>query len=127
MIRSYLPPLAILTGILAFALWCGTSTQTDVQRWQDQLEQAEALSLREDWDGAAEILSAGYRDWLTRQFWLHIIQRHDVLNDAEAMYLRALAFASAEEESEFRAELADLRTQLRILAEMEQFGLKNIL
>lgn len=127
MIRSYLPPLAILAGVLAFALWCGTSTQSDVHRWQDQLEQAETLSLQEDWAGAAETLSAGYRDWLTRQFRLHIIQQHDLLNDAEAMYLRALAFASAEEESEFRAELADLRTQLCILEEMERFDLKNIL
>ena len=127
MIRSYLPSLAVLAAMLAFSLWCGASAQADAQRWQTQLEQAEQLASQEDWSGAAEALSAGYRDWSSRQFRLHIIQRHDILSAAEAMYCRALAFASAEEESEFRAELADLRTQLRILSEAEQFDLKNIL
>ena len=52
---------------------------------------------------------------------------HDAVNSAEAMYLRAMAFAKSEEDSEFRAELADLRAQLRLLAEMEKFSLSNVL
>ena len=49
------------------------------------------------------------------------------MDDAEAMYRRCAAFAAAEEPSEFRAELADLDDQLRLLAEMERFSIKNVL
>ena len=43
------------------------------------------------------------------------------------MYHRSLAFAQSREDSELRAELADLRDQLRLLAEMEEFSVKNVL
>ena len=43
------------------------------------------------------------------------------------MYHRALAFAESEEDSELQAELADLRDQLRLLSEMEEFSLRNLL
>ena len=49
------------------------------------------------------------------------------MDDAEAMYRRALAFAAAREPDEFRAEIADLRDQLRLLAEMERLDIRNIL
>ena len=43
------------------------------------------------------------------------------------MYRRAMAFAAAREPNEFRAELSDLRDQLRLVAERERFTIKNIL
>ena len=43
------------------------------------------------------------------------------------MYRRAAAFLKTREASELQAELADLRDQLRLLAEMERFSIKNIL
>ena len=49
------------------------------------------------------------------------------MDDAEAMYRRAKAFAGAREPSEFQAELADLMDQLRLLAEMETGSIRNIL
>ena len=52
---------------------------------------------------------------------------HDAVDGAEAMFRRAEAFAETEELSEFRAELADLTSQLRLLAEMERLSIKNIL
>ena len=56
-----------------------------------------------------------------------LVTEHDAVDDAEAMYRRAMAFAATRETTEFRAELADLRDQLRLLAEMERFNVKNIL
>ena len=125
--RALLPPLAILAAVLAFSLWSGSAVRADSLRWRQQLEQAEALAQQENWAAAAETLSGSYRDWSGQQKKLHILLRHDVIDDAEAMYLRAMAFAATEEPNEFRAELADLRSQLRLLAELEQFSLKNVL
>lgn len=39
----------------------------------------------------------------------------------------ALAFAATRELTEFRAEISDLRDQLRLLAETERLDIKNVL
>lgn len=56
-----------------------------------------------------EVLTDSYTDWSGKQTYLHIVTEHDAVDDAEAMYRRAMAFAATRELTEFRAELADLR------------------
>ena len=125
--KDMLPPVGVLAVILAFALWNSAVITGHTQRWRDQLQQAEALALDEDWQAAGVALAKSYEDWSERQVFLHIVSEHEAVDDAEAMYRRAMAFAAEQESSEFRAELADLQDQLRLLAEMERFSLKNVL
>lgn len=125
--KGYLPPIAVLAAILAFAVWNSRTMQADTDRWRAQLQQADTLAQAGDWSGAAAVLSDSYEDWSARQTYLHIVSEHDAVDDAEAMYHRSAAFAAAQEPSEFRAELSDLRDQLRLLAEMEHFSIRNIL
>ena len=125
--KDMLPPVAVLAVILAFALWNSAVITGHTQRWRDQLQQAEALALDENWQAAGDALAKSYEDWSERQVFLHIVSEHEAVDDAEAMYRRAMAFAAEQESSEFRAELADLQDQLRLLAEMERFSLKNVL
>ena len=125
--KDMLPPVGVLAVILAFALWNSAVITGHTQRWRDQLQQAEALALDEDWQAAGDALAKSYEDWSERQVFLHIVSEHEAVYDAEAMYRRAMAFAAEQESSEFRAELADLQDQLRLLAEMERFSLKNVL
>ena len=125
--RAYVKPLAVLAAILAFALWNGAAMTRHTDRWRAQLEQADALAQAEEWSRAVEVLADSYTDWSGKQTYLHIVTEHDAVDDAEAMYRRCLAFAATRESTEFRAELADLRDQLRLLAEMERFNVKNIL
>ena len=125
--RPWLIPLAVLTAILAFCLWNSAAMTGHTDRWRAQLAQAGELARAEDFSGAAEALEASYRDWSRHQTYLHIVTEHDAVDDAEAMYRRAAAFAAAQEPSELRAELADLNDQLRLLAEMERFSIKNVL
>lgn len=125
--KDMLPPVGVLAVILAFALWNSAVITGHTQRWRDQLQQAEALALDENWQAAGDALAKSYEDWSERQVFLHIVSEHEAMDDAEAMYRRAMAFAAEQESSEFRAELADLQDQLRLLAEMERFSLKNIL
>ena len=113
--------------ILAFALWNSAAITGHTQRWRDQLQQVEELAADENWQATADALSESYADWSGSQVYLHIVSEHDAVDDAEAMYHRCLAFASAKEDSEFRAELADLRAQLALLAEMERHTVRNIL
>ena len=125
--KAYLKPLAVLAAILAFALWNGAAMTAHTDRWRAQVEQADALAQAEDWSRAVEILADSYADWSGKQTYLHIVTEHDAVDDAEAMYRRAKAFAGAREPSEFQAELADLMDQLRLLAEMETGSIRNIL
>ena len=125
--KSLAVPLAVLGVILAFALWNSRCVTAETDRWREQLRQAELLSQAGEWERAAAALSDSYGDWAARQTYLHIVAEHDAIDGAESMYRRAMAFAATEELSEFRAELADLRDQLRLLAEMEEFSIGNVL
>ena len=103
--RALFLPAAVLGLLLAFSLWNSFAMSAHVQRWQSQVDEAIRLA----------------------QTYLHTVTQHDAVDDAGAMYHRAMAFAACQEDSEFQAEAAGLRDQLRLLAEMEQFSVKNIL
>ena len=124
--KSLAVPLAVLGVILAFALWNSRCVTAETDHWREQLRQAELLAQAGEWERAAAALSDSYGDWAARQTYLHIVAEHDAIDGAESMYRRAMAFAATEELSEFRAELADLRDQLRLLADMEKFSIGNV-
>ena len=125
--KRFFPPLAVLAAILALSLWNARVMEGQTSHLRSQLLQVQKLAAAENWQGAENALADSYADWTSRQTYLHIVTEHDAVDDAEAMYRRAMAFAAARESSELRAELADLRDQLRLLAEMERFSIKNVL
>lgn len=125
--KYWLPPTAILAGLMLFCLWDANHMQQETLRWRDQLDQADQMAVAENWPDALEILEDSYQDWRSRWLYVHIVSRRDAADDAEAMYRRAMAFAKTEEISEFRAEISDLRDQMRVLADMESFSFHNIL
>lgn len=124
--KLWFPPAVILAGILLFSLWDADQMQNDTDRWCTQLQLADQLAVAEDWNGALETLEDSYLDWKSRWLYLHIVSSRDVADNAESMYLRAMAFAKTEEITEFRAELSDLQNQLRVLRDMESFKLHMI-
>jgi hypothetical protein len=125
--KDYLVPITILAVIFGFALWNGITIQKNTARWSSQLQQAVQMISTENWDSINCTLQNSYNDWQNRQTYLHIVLEHDAINDADAMYRRALAFTKAQEPKELRAELANLQDQLTLLTEMERLSLKNIL
>lgn len=124
--RGFVVPAAVLAAVLAFCLWNGAAMAARTARWRAPLEEADHLAQAGDWDGAEAAIGESYDGWTRYQTWLHCVTGHEVVDGAEAMYRRALAFAGAGEESELRAELADLREQLRRLAEMEELSVRNV-
>ena len=125
--RAYLPSLLLLCAMLALSLWNSGRIQQETERWRGQLEQADALAAEQLWPEALSAVEDSYRDWQGQQTYLHIVAEHDVLDDAEAMYHRAAAFALEREAAEFRAEIQHLRHQLTLMAETERFSMKNVL
>ncbi len=125
--KAYLLSVLTLLAVLSLALWNSASMAGRTQRWQGQLDQVEALATDGAWEEAYQALEESYGDWSSSQAYLHIVSHHDVLDEAEAMYRRAAVFICLQEESSLLGELLDLRHQLRLLSEMEQLSIKNVL
>ena len=121
-----LPASALLLLFLLSAV-NGIVLSRRVEHWQHQRSQAEYWADQSQWDQTIAALEESYQDWQHAQGYLHVVLDHTAVDDAEAMYHRARAFALTEEPSEFRAETAHLRAQLALLADMEQFSIQNIL
>jgi len=120
-------PAAVLAAILAFCLWNSAAVASRTALWRTELEEADRFAQSGGWEAAAAVIRDSYAGWSDCQTWLHCVAAHDAVDDAEAMYQRALAFAESGEGSELRAELADLRDQLRLLSKKEEFSVRNVL
>lgn len=88
--RALFLPAAVLGLLLAFSLWNSFAMSAHVRRWQSQVDEAVRLAEDGDWSGAAAALDAGYADWSRKQTYLHTVTQHDAVDDAGAMYHRAM-------------------------------------
>ena len=68
--KAYLPPLAVLAVILAFAVWNSLSMSEDTSRWRDQLQCADAQAQAGNWPAATAELVDSYKDWSAHQTYL---------------------------------------------------------
>jgi len=125
--KALLAPAATLVLLFALSLWNGFTIQKETARWSSQLQQAVYFIQSENWSAIETAIQTSYEDWRGKQTYLHIVLEHEAIDNAEAMYQRAFAFASAKDSQELQAELADLLHQLTLLSEMEQLSIKNIL
>lgn len=125
--RFLLPPLLLLVLLTGGALYHAHAVSQLTEAWVSSLEASADSALRNDWDSAATQLSACYADWQGRRTYLRITISHASVDAVDSMYCRAMAFAETQEVSEFHAELAGLRAQLRLLADAERLHAENIL
>ena len=95
--RMLLPPIFVLAALLAFSLWNIRHMEGETNRWREQLQGADQLALSGEWAEALDALWESYDDWSHSQTYLHIVSHHDAVDDAEAMYRRAMAFAETQE------------------------------
>ena len=81
----------------------------------------------ENWDSVRDDLSALHESWDAHATYFHIILQHDELNEVESLLARADSFTFEQDEAEFRACVAELQSQLRVLSEMQEISIPNIL
>ena len=125
--KAILPPALLLCALLGLSLWNGAVISRETEACSAAVEQARTAAAEGDWSAAESALRQGYDRWRGRQTYLHIVEPHTAVEEAEAMFRRAIAFAAVREDAEFQAETAGLLAQLRVLAEMEQLRIGNIL
>ena len=118
---------SVLTALLAFCLINSVWLSHRCEEWNDSLLRIDTLARAESWDEAESQLEDVYADWQSVQIWLHIIIEHKELDEAESLFCRARVLAEEEDSVEFRAHIADLLSQLRLLRELEEPSLPNVL
>ena len=76
----------------------------------------------------AALLNAAVADGLVTD-WCAALDKlqHDELNEVESLLARADSFAFEQDEGEFRACVAELKSQLLVLSEMQEISIQNIL
>lgn len=125
--KAFYIPLGLLILILGFSLWTGRYVEQRTDHWNEMLEETRQLAHQEEWDRAAARLEAAYADWSVSQTFFHIIMAHSELDEAESLFAGAFALCREEEDADFYSLLAQLTSQLRLLAETQSLSVKNVL
>lgn len=125
--KAYLLPIGLLLAMILAAVWNSHAIETKTDAWGARLQMAGQLAGQGNWSAAEDTLQAAHADWSAHQIWLRTTIRHDGIDSAEKLYRRAMSFAKTQEPDEFQAEIAELLTDLSLLAEAERLSLRNIL
>ena len=127
MTKYFAVPVAVLALLLGLSLENGRRVESDAAKWLEAVEAATGSAERENWPEARDILREARESWESRKPWLHVVTAHDELEAADALFAEADSFAQERDMAEFRAAAAQLAVQLRVVSDMQQLTLRNIL
>ena len=125
--KHILFPTAILLTLFGLSLWNAQIVADHVESWCSELEAIQTSAEQEDWDDVTRSLEHVYEAWSKQQTYFHIMIEHAELDAAEALFAKSASFAYEQDTAEFRANTAELLSQLYLLREMEEISIKNIL
>ena len=120
-------PAAVLALLLGLSLENARILRADTADYLAAVEQATAAAEREDWEAALDALYGAQERWDARKPLLHIVTAHDELEAVDALFATTESFAIEQDRAEFRAEAAELSAQLRVVAELQQLSVRNVL
>ena len=80
-----------------------------------------------NWPAVHDSLAALHESWDKHTAYFHIVLQHDELNEVESLLARADSFAFEQDKAELRACIAELKSQMLILSEMQEISIRNIL
>lgn len=125
--RFFYIPFFLLLSLLFASLANAYASGHYVEAWCREISAIQDAAQEENWEKVREQLGALHECWDERAAYFHIILQHDELNEVESLLARARSFAIEQDEGEFRACAAELQSQLRVLSEMQEISIKNIL
>ena len=125
--RFFWIPFLLLLALFGATLVNAAVADRLVEDWCTELDQLQSTAQAEDWDSVRDELSVLHESWDAHVTYFHIILQHDELNEVESLLARADSFAFEQDEGEFRACVAELKSQLLVLSEMQDISIQNIL
>ena len=120
--RFFWIPFLLLLALLNAAVADGL-----VQGWCAQLDDLQDTAQAEDWPAVHDSLAALHESWDKHTAYFHIVLQHDELNEVESLLARADSFAFEQDKAELRACIAELKSQMLVLSEMQEISIRNIL
>ncbi len=125
--RFFWIPFLLLLALFSATLVNACAADRIVESWCVSLDDLQRSAQAEDWSAVRDSLAALHKSWDERSAYFHIVLQHDVLNEVEALLAKADIFAAEQDEEELRACIAELRSQLLVLSEIQEISIKNIL
>ena len=125
--RFFWIPFLLLLALFSATLVNACAADRIVESWCVSLDDLQRSAQAEDWSAVRDSLAALHESWDARTAYFHIVLQHDVLNEVEALLAKADIFAAEQDEEELRACIAELRSQLLVLSEIQEISIKNIL
>ena len=125
--RFFWIPFLLLLALFSATLVNACAADRIVESWCVSLDDLQRSAQAEDWSAVRDPLAALHKSWDARSAYFHIVLQHDVLNEVEALLAKADIFAAEQDEEELRACIAELRSQLLVLSEIQEISIKNIL
>ena len=125
--RFFWIPFLLLLALFSATLVNACVADRIVESWCVSLDDLQRSAQAEDWPAVRDSLAALHKSWDKRSAYFHIVLQHDVLNEVEALLAKADIFAAEQDEEELRACIAELRSQLLVLSEIQEISIKNIL
>ena len=125
--RFFWIPFCLLLALFGAVLVNAAVADGLLTDWCAALDRLQNTAQAEDWDSVRGDLSVLHESWDAHATYFHIILQHDELNEVESLLARADSFAFEQDEAEFRACVAELQSQLRVLSEMQEISIPNIL
>ena len=125
--RALIVPLLLLAAMFSATLYNSSLISRQTDRWLTELEAVDQAIDKENWQQAAQQLQSINNSWHSRQLYLHIVTRHNELDEAASLFSQLTVLCDEQDAAELRLHLANLCSQLKLLAEMEQLTVANIL
>lgn len=119
---------AILVLLMGVTLWQGYYAAGYLEEMASQLDRAQALvEESEDWDQARKMSEEVFATWEEHNFHLHATMNHQDTDQVLFSIQSVKQYLQLEEMDQYVAANAQLAAQLRLLVELEQPTLENIL
>ena len=119
--------LSILAVVFAAALANSWYLDTLTEQMAHTLEEAQALAEAEDWEGGQKLTEKALKQWEKASNYLYIVVRHSDSDEVAAGFREIRQLLEWKEEAEYTSANARLIEEIRLLADMEQFTLRNLL
>lgn len=119
--------LSVLAVVFSLALVNSWYLDRLTEEMAHTLEQAQALAEEGDWAGGQQLTQEVLDRWETSANYLYIVVRHSDSDQVAAGFREVGQLLEWQEEAEYTSANARLIEELRLLAEMEQFNLRNLL
>ena len=125
--RFFWIPFLLLLALFGAALANAAVADGLVTDWCAALDTLQDTAQAEDWASVRGDLSALHESWDKHTAYFHIVLQHDELNEVESLLARADSFAFEQDKAELRACIAELKSQMLVLSEMQEISIRNIL